>query len=312
MISIYKGNTGPSLTSTISFNGVAADLSTSTVKFMMRPEGSTTNKVNATATIVAPATAGNVRYDWSASDTDTVGDYLFWWRVTSLAGAVQDTPEEPLRILDHAASQTDSALDFVEVGEVRESIRKTVADRATDPLIESLIPAASRAIMNYIDAEIWPPETGVTHRFPVWDNFIDLTPRVLRSVTAFTINPEVSAAVLTSDQYELLPYTDPDGVYKAIEISRRVPVISQRLIDFGHAWVDITGNWGYLTIPAPIKRAAVIAVQGWLERDLASMADVMSGYDAQPVMAPQVTATFALPPASRYLLDPYRNAIGAV
>lgn len=61
----------------------AQDLSGATVRFLMRPKGSTTPKVAAAAVVVA---ANHVRYDWVGTDTDTAGTYEAEWEVTLSGG----------------------------------------------------------------------------------------------------------------------------------------------------------------------------------------------------------------------------------
>jgi len=58
------------------------DLTGATVKFIMRAPGAETAKVDATATVVTPA-SGEVRYSWGANDLDTVGFYRGEFEVTT-------------------------------------------------------------------------------------------------------------------------------------------------------------------------------------------------------------------------------------
>lgn len=62
------------------------DLSSATVKFIMREVGSTTAKVDATLAggEIVDATNGEVQYEWDGTegDTDTCGDYLVEFQVT--------------------------------------------------------------------------------------------------------------------------------------------------------------------------------------------------------------------------------------
>src|SRR4051794_34768096 len=111
-IEIFKGNLSPSISDTIEIDGVAQDLTGCSVKFCARKHDSSTLKINATATIVAPATGGKVRYDPAGTDTDTPYEYRAWWQITLASGKVQDTPEFVLLVLDHAPPAT------VELGSV--------------------------------------------------------------------------------------------------------------------------------------------------------------------------------------------------
>ena len=85
----------PSIQATLSADLTAA----ASVKFIMRkastdglwtPDFTPAAKVNATATIVTPA-SGVVRYDWLAIDTDTAGYYVGQWQVTWTSGSKPQT-----------------------------------------------------------------------------------------------------------------------------------------------------------------------------------------------------------------------------
>jgi hypothetical protein len=73
VITHFKGNRSPSLTDTIKVNGVAFDLTGSTVVFKMRATNLVTLKVNAAATVVSapagtvPSTRNPVITLWDAS-----------------------------------------------------------------------------------------------------------------------------------------------------------------------------------------------------------------------------------------------------
>ena len=107
---IKQNDTWPPLIATLqqTIDGVTSpiDLTGATVKFMMRPVAGGTAKVNATATIVAPATSGQVRYDFAAIDTDTVDDYVYEWQITFGDGKVATVPTvgyESLSVVDDIA-----------------------------------------------------------------------------------------------------------------------------------------------------------------------------------------------------------------
>ena len=72
-------------------SGDAVDLTGATCQFHMRPLGSTTITVDASAQIVTEAT-GIVQYNWIAADTDTVGSYQAEFEVTYSDGTIETFP----------------------------------------------------------------------------------------------------------------------------------------------------------------------------------------------------------------------------
>lgn len=89
---IKQNDTLPVITATLfDVNGSIVNLDGATVSFKMRQAGSTTAKVNASAA-VADAAKGKVTYSWSASDTDTVGEFEGEFQVTYSGGGIQTFP----------------------------------------------------------------------------------------------------------------------------------------------------------------------------------------------------------------------------
>jgi hypothetical protein len=79
-----KGSREPSLVATLRHaNGAAVDLTGATVVLNMVPRAGGPAKVTAAAvTVLAPATAGRVQYDWAAADVDTAGWYHAEFKAT--------------------------------------------------------------------------------------------------------------------------------------------------------------------------------------------------------------------------------------
>ena len=89
---IKKGDTSPSIQSTLKdASGTAVDIAGATVKIHMKALGSSVLKVDQTMTIVN-ASGGIVKYDWTASDTDTVGTYYVEFEVTRADSSIETFP----------------------------------------------------------------------------------------------------------------------------------------------------------------------------------------------------------------------------
>ncbi|MGH3429788.1 MAG: hypothetical protein ACRD3Q_12440 [Terriglobales bacterium] len=312
MLSIYQGQLSPSVTDTISVNGTPFNLTDCTVTFNMRAADSSTLAVSAAATIVNTA-AGTVRYDWNSGDTDATGYYVFWWTVALANGDDQDTPETDLQIAAHAVPAANALCTVTDV-HVAMEIPQT--DTTLDPIITEYINEASAAIIKATRREFAPVTTSSARTFRVSNRGrIDFTAfgMDLQSATQVMLHPEEAMYVVGATDYELRPLNNPEGVYSSLTISPWIPLVSLRQLKFGHAWCEITGTWGWPSVPEPVKRAAVVTVRTWLRRDAQKMAGSIGGqYYTGQELTPDTYTTYALPAAARKLLLPYRRDFGAI
>lgn len=91
---IKQNDTSPAMLATLQdASGSAVNITGGSVRFHMRPVGSTTAKVSTTATIVTAST-GSVRYSWASGDTDTVGAYQAEFQVTYSDGKIETFPND--------------------------------------------------------------------------------------------------------------------------------------------------------------------------------------------------------------------------
>jgi hypothetical protein len=94
-------------------NGVAVNLTSKDVTFLMRPVTAATNSaptISAAASVVN-ANNGQVSYVWQAGNTDHAGDYYFEWKVTDSLGKEQTYPTEgygTVRVIDDLESHLAS------------------------------------------------------------------------------------------------------------------------------------------------------------------------------------------------------------
>jgi len=259
----YKGNRSPSLTDTLKIDNVVFDLTGSTVKFRMRAVGSSVLKVDTAATIVSP-TAGTVRYDWASGDVDTAGDFLGWWQVTLASGKLQDTPEFLLTILDHVPAAPSL---YVDVEELKDTLVLTGQSFADESIADALS-ASSRAIDLFCDRRFYPDADAAQVRYYTPDDwrvlFVDdvLTITTLKTdpggdgvfeqtwaTTDYTHEPLNAAA--DGNPWTFLRANPAGTLYFPAGVPRSV---------------ELTGKFGWLTVPPPIKQATTILANRLLKR----------------------------------------------
>lgn len=89
---IKQNDTRPIMSATlIDGNGATVNLDGATVVFKMRAVGGSVAKIDSSASI-AEATKGKVTYTFTASDTNTVGEYEGEFEVTFAGGGIQTYP----------------------------------------------------------------------------------------------------------------------------------------------------------------------------------------------------------------------------
>jgi hypothetical protein len=193
--------------------------------------------------------------------------------------------------------------DLCTVANVKEGLETSETTR--DALIQTLITAASVAIMQDTGREFAPSTASATRRIQVDGYRVSLEPYDLRTVATMTLHPESSSpVVLSTTDYQLVPAVSADGVYQAVAISGYQVLLSDTAFKFGYALLDIAGAWGFTAVPLDVTRACVETVEAWLRADVAEfgLADMI---EAGPTLNPR--SAFPIPFKAWAFLAPYRR-----
>ena len=246
------------------------------------------------ANITSPAAQGQYTIVWDAAGVYATEDLI----VTST------TPGGAL----------PSGNDLCTIADVKNSLEPAIASTTRDPLIQTLITAASDKIMDWCEREFAPVTASAARRFdvPLGQNpdggwVADLSPYDLRTATTVTLHPEsTSPVVVAATDYSLEPFSNADNVYYKIRLSPYLSMTSSFAIRFGYAQVSITGAWGFAAVPARVNRACVLAVRSWLRQNPAAYAfpdtNMVDG------VQPEAPQTYTLPGGTLMLLDHYKRA----
>lgn len=152
-------------------------------------------------------------------------------------------------------------------------------------LIPEYITEASRAIMGHTRRE-FRTEIGTlqanglydgigTRRFKVNGYRIDFGAWDLQANHAdnsytVALHPETTEPMIltsyASTGYTFQPVNPQHGVYTALQFSGYLVIVSQTLMAYNYALVDITGPWGWPSVPEDVNRACRLTVASWLTR----------------------------------------------
>ena len=200
-----------------------------------------------------------------------------------------------------------AAQDLCSLSDVRAALEIPGSDTSRDSLISTLITTASDAIMEEVEREFAPTTASATRRFKIDTWMFSLAPYDLRSVTSFVLHPEASSPLtLTANtDYQLAPVTSKTGTYTSVQLSAYLAALpsSQTAFAFGYALCDITGSWGFASVPTDVNRATVITVASWLRKDVSAL--VGPEIDLGGGIAPAFAPTMEIPHAAMALLAPY-------
>jgi len=244
-------------------DGVAFDLTGSSVKFKMRADGSSTLKVDAAAVVVS-AVAGTVRYDWAAADVDTAGDFLGWWEVTLPSSKTQDTPEFEIVIFEHVPSSPSL---YVQVEEFKSTIELS-GTSFSDEDVKMALRASCRAIDETCDRRFYLDTVDQTFYYSPDDPW---TLEVDDIVTVTSLKTDASGDGVFEHTWTL----NSDYVQEPLNaVAKNRPftrfcVHPSSSFYFPTQWprsVELIGRFGWPSVPSAIEEATTLLTHRLLKR----------------------------------------------
>lgn len=182
-------------------------------------------------------------------------------------------------------------VDLTDLAAVRAFLQQPAGDVAQDAVIGTLITAASREIQRVFGREFAPVSGTVTRQLELDVRkarcelaSYDLRTAVTVKIDADTANPTTLSA---GTDFRLLPVSKPDGVWTAIrffQLPRTAGASCERRV------LEITGTWGFPSVPDEVKHWANVTVAEWLRKDVAAFSTVFNLQTDQvdrPAMLPQ-------------------------
>lgn len=255
-LTYWKGNRSPSITGTITVDGVAFDLTGSSVNFRLRAESSSALALDESAVVVTPA-AGTVRYDPSASFAAlAAGEYLAWWTVTLPSAKTQDSPEFTIAMLDHAPLTRA----LCELEDVISYAPGYVSEPGTDSVLEELVRAKSREWHQQAAREFKAITPAVDpRRFDVTQYVTDS--RYIRigdcatvsTVKLYDFDQATLVQTVTSADYILQPRIREE--WEPIRGIGFPMVTPNPVFPLPGQVFEISGTWGFVSIPSDIRAA---------------------------------------------------------
>jgi hypothetical protein len=277
---------------------------------------------NAGTTTSGPTTSGITEYPASSgfyavtfTAPTTAGQYTILWDTGTL-GPTTSAPETLIVSYSAATSAAPSGVDLCTVADIRTVLEIPSADTTRDTLIQDRITSASRMIQSYTERE-FVAVASTTRRFivPIGGIIIDLAPFDLRAATTVSLHPEsASPTTLTANaDYMLRPVQPRFSVYTHLGLSGRLHSAGSDVARyFGFSFLDITGTWGFASVPGEARDACIDCVVAWVRRDMSAMSfnGVLDTDPSQQGERP--SSAFTLPYSARQKLDPFRRSLPAL
>jgi hypothetical protein len=193
-------------------------------------------------------------------------------------------------------------MSYATLAEFKSSIG--VTDSVDDTPLQSVLDAADQLINNYVDTKVGFGQTASQTRYYTADrfDFVLTDPIVSVSQLATDINGDGTySQVWTSNDYVLAPRNAALDGRPYTEIDTSPFSNADYNFPVGYLEVKVTGVFGWPSVPAAVKQAALIQAGAiWSSRT--APFGVIGSQDLGGVLR----MSAALHPEARVLLEPYR------
>lgn len=261
----YTGDRNPSITETITVDGVAYNLTGATVTFNMRQVGSTALTVSDGPATIVSAPGGTVSYDWAANDVDTAGTYLVSWDV-NIGGKTATVSEALIEIRDRSPLTNT----YCELEEVKSTLNLSGQSFA-DLDLANAIASASRGIDSACGRRFWPDTDATQVRYYTPDSSYRLMIDDLVTLTSVLVDQDGDGTFeetwTNGTDFVLQPVNNPSEYparpYESL-VKRK---LGRYYLPCGveHS-VKVTGKFGWAAVPPDIKTATTILAVKMMKR----------------------------------------------
>lgn len=238
---------------------------------------------------ITESPAGSGLYAVALTAPSSPGVYSVVWDT----GAV--TPTYAREDLQVTAGAPPGAADLTTLATVREFLQMPPGETDQDLVIEDAITHASAVIQEHCEREFAPAVSSITRTFEYGGQLLDLAPFDLRSIAPLVrVDPEsASPTTLTGDDYRVFPFPAKYGVFTGLRLwSVNGPA---RL-------VEVTGDWGFPSVPVVVEQACIVTVVIWLRREVQAF-DRTLDIDTNRLERPS-----ELPSAAVGMLRPFKRS----
>ncbi len=196
-----------------------------------------------------------------------------------------------------------AAQDLTTLAIVRSFLQKSASDTTQDAEISAMITRASDAISRYCEREFKTTGTNPFARTFEYKGggLLDLSPFDLQSLSQVRFDTDTaSPTTLLAADYRLVPVHKPLGVYTALRID---PAISPTIARWSYRVIEVTGTWGFASVPKDVEHACILTVNNWLKLDVTAYESVLS-VDEPALERPQ-----GIPSRAQMLLKPFVRTV---